>query len=86
MKLGIVGLGVMGTAVAGHLLEAGHTVRGFDIDTDRIEALAYAGGVPELPPPWWPNTRRSSCCGFPVWKPSKEPPPTSFTARTTDWW
>ena len=47
MNVGIIGLGVMGTAVAGHLLEAGHTVRGFDIDLDRIDALAYAGGVPE---------------------------------------
>jgi 3-hydroxyisobutyrate dehydrogenase-like beta-hydroxyacid dehydrogenase len=47
MNVGIIGLGVMGTAVAGHLLEAGHTVRGFDIDADRIDALAFAGGVPE---------------------------------------
>ncbi|MGZ5384158.1 MAG: NAD(P)-dependent oxidoreductase [Acidimicrobiia bacterium] len=47
MNVGIIGLGVMGTAVTGHLLEAGHTVRGFDIDADRIDALAFAGGVPE---------------------------------------
>lgn len=47
MNVGIIGLGVMGSAVAGHLLEAGHTVRGFDIDSTRLEALAAMGGLPE---------------------------------------
>lgn len=47
MNVGIIGLGVMGSAVAGHLLEAGHVVRGFDIDADRLEAFAEGGGSPE---------------------------------------
>jgi len=47
VNVGIIGLGVMGSAVAGHLMEAGNTVRGFDIDAVRVEALAGSGGVPE---------------------------------------
>jgi putative dehydrogenase len=47
MNVGIIGLGVMGSAVAGHLLGAGNTVRGFDIDSTRLEALAAVGGLPE---------------------------------------
>ncbi|MDH3398824.1 MAG: NAD(P)-dependent oxidoreductase [Acidimicrobiia bacterium] len=47
MNVGIIGLGVMGSAVAGHLLKAGHTVRGFDIDAARVEVLTHSGGVPE---------------------------------------
>jgi putative dehydrogenase len=47
MNVGIIGLGVMGSAVAGHLLEGGHTIRGFDIDSSRLEALAGMGGIPE---------------------------------------
>lgn len=51
MNVGIIGLGVMGSAVAGHLLAAGHAVRGFDVDGDRLAALASSGGMPE------PNAR-----------------------------
>jgi putative dehydrogenase len=47
MNVGIIGLGVMGSAVAGHLLEGGHAVRGFDIESDRLEVLASMGGTPE---------------------------------------
>jgi putative dehydrogenase len=47
MTIGIIGLGVMGTAVAGHLLEAGFTVRGFDTDPKQVGALRNLGGVPE---------------------------------------
>lgn len=47
MNVGIIGLGVMGSAVAGHLLEAGHSVRGFDVDAARVAALAQMGGIPE---------------------------------------
>ncbi len=47
MTIGIIGLGVMGTAVAGHLLEAGYTVRGFDTNPNQVDSLARLGGVPE---------------------------------------
>ena len=47
MNVGIIGLGVMGSAVAGHLLEAGHSVRGFDVDAARVASLAQMGGTPE---------------------------------------
>lgn len=47
MNVGIIGLGVMGSAVAGHLIEGGHTIRGFDINSTGLEALAHMGGIPE---------------------------------------
>jgi putative dehydrogenase len=47
MNVGVIGLGVMGSAVAGHLLDGGHTVRGFDIDSTRLEAFAVMGGISE---------------------------------------
>ncbi len=47
MEVGIVGLGVMGSAVAGHLLDAGYSVRGFDVADERCEALAGLGGIPQ---------------------------------------
>lgn len=42
--IGIVGLGLMGTAMSRKLMEAGHRVRGFDIDPARLDALAANGG------------------------------------------
>lgn len=44
--IGIVGLGLMGTAMSRRLMEAGHRVRGFDIDPVRLDALAANGGEP----------------------------------------
>lgn len=44
--IGVVGLGVMGSAMSGHLLEAGFTVWGYDIDPARMEAFAARGGHP----------------------------------------
>ncbi|MFH1331577.1 MAG: NAD(P)-dependent oxidoreductase [Actinomycetota bacterium] len=44
-RIGIVGLGIIGTAVARHLLEDGDEVVGFDIDTGRGEVLTSLGGV-----------------------------------------
>ena len=46
MKVGIVGLGIMGSAIARSLLAAGSEVAGFDIDERRLAALAAAGGTP----------------------------------------
>lgn len=46
VKIGIVGLGLMGTAMSQKLMEEGHSVRGFDIDGGRLDALAANGGTP----------------------------------------
>lgn len=42
--IGIIGLGIMGSAMARALLAAGHEVIGFDIDGKRMQALRRAGG------------------------------------------
>lgn len=44
--IGVVGLGVMGSAMSGHLIDAGFTVYGYDIDANRVEAFASKGGMP----------------------------------------
>ena len=41
--VGVVGLGVMGSAMAANLVAAGHTVAGFDIDPRRRTSAAEAG-------------------------------------------
>lgn len=42
--VGIVGLGVMGSAMSKHLVAAGYDVHGFDIASDRVAAFERAGG------------------------------------------
>jgi len=42
--VGFIGLGVLGSAIAGHLVAAGCRVVGCDIDPDRITGLREAGG------------------------------------------
>jgi L-threonate 2-dehydrogenase len=42
--VGIVGLGLLGHAVASRLLKAGHAVVGFDVLPDRVAALTAMGG------------------------------------------
>jgi 3-hydroxyisobutyrate dehydrogenase-like beta-hydroxyacid dehydrogenase len=44
--IGIVGLGLLGHAVAGRLLASGHAVVGFDVVPARRDALAGLGGTP----------------------------------------
>ncbi|HKC10366.1 MAG TPA: NAD(P)-dependent oxidoreductase [Methylomirabilota bacterium] len=44
MTIGVVGVGLLGTAVAGRLLKAGHRVVGFDTAPDRVRALLGMGG------------------------------------------
>ena len=46
VNIGIVGLGLMGTAMSQKLMQEGHRVRGFDIDQSRLDALAENGGTP----------------------------------------
>ncbi len=44
-RIGIIGLGVMGTAMSGHLLDAGYEVHGHDVVADRNTELAARGGT-----------------------------------------
>jgi 2-hydroxy-3-oxopropionate reductase len=41
--IGFIGLGIMGTPMAGHLLRAGHQVIAYDIVPSRVDALVDAG-------------------------------------------
>jgi 3-hydroxyisobutyrate dehydrogenase-like beta-hydroxyacid dehydrogenase len=50
MDVGLIGLGIMGGAMASNLLRAGHRVTGFDIDVAKTEALADLGLI-ALPSP-----------------------------------
>jgi putative dehydrogenase len=43
-RVGVVGLGIMGSAMATHLVAAGFHITGYDIVQDKIDALARAGG------------------------------------------
>jgi 3-hydroxyisobutyrate dehydrogenase len=43
MRVGVVGVGEMGAAMAGHLAAKGHQVSAFDIDATRLEAVARRG-------------------------------------------
>lgn len=42
--VGVVGLGIMGTAMSEHLIAAGHEVCGTDVSPERLEAFGLAGG------------------------------------------
>ena len=44
-KVGVIGLGIMGSAMAANLLRAGFAVHGYDIDAARRKAFQQAGGV-----------------------------------------
>jgi 3-hydroxyisobutyrate dehydrogenase-like beta-hydroxyacid dehydrogenase len=48
--VGVVGLGIMGSAMAGNLLRAGFAVHGYDIAAPARKALKKAGGIPETSP------------------------------------
>jgi putative dehydrogenase len=43
---GVVGLGIMGSAMSGHLLDRGHPVVGYDVDPGRLADFGRAGGHP----------------------------------------
>lgn len=43
--IGLVGLGLLGSALAERLLFRGWSVSGFDIDSERRKSLSHAGGV-----------------------------------------
>jgi putative dehydrogenase len=44
VKVGVIGLGFMGSAVSGNLVRGGFTVFGHDIDRNRVEILIAKGG------------------------------------------
>ena len=44
-SIGVVGLGVMGSAMSGHLVAAGMEVIGFDIDAEKVAALVERDGL-----------------------------------------
>lgn len=44
-RIGVIGLGVMGSAVSSHLREAGFELHGYDISEDRRVAFAERGGT-----------------------------------------
>ncbi len=45
LKVAVIGLGRMGGPIAGHLIDAGHEVRVFDISEEAIAALVSRGGI-----------------------------------------
>lgn len=45
MRIGLVGLGRMGSSMARRLLDAGHEVVGFDLASDSVRSLQAAGGT-----------------------------------------
>lgn len=45
-SVGMLGLGIMGSAMSANLLRSGYQVFGFDVAADRLQALAQAGGEP----------------------------------------
>ena len=46
LTVGMIGLGIMGSAISGTLLSRGFGVVGFDIDKNRLDAFAAKGGKP----------------------------------------
>lgn len=44
-RIGLVGLGIMGSAISGNFLKSGYTVTGFDLDPARCDELAGKGGT-----------------------------------------
>ncbi len=49
-SVGMLGLGIMGSAMSANLIQAGFRVVGFDVAAERIDAFAQAGGTPALSP------------------------------------
>lgn len=45
-SIGIIGVGLVGTAIAKRLLAAGYAITGYDLRADQMEGLAQLGGAP----------------------------------------
>lgn len=48
--VGMLGLGIMGSAMSPNLLAAGFKIAGFDVSADRMAAFAAGGGTPAASP------------------------------------
>ncbi len=48
--VGLIGLGIMGSAIAPNLLAAGFQVIGFDVSSERMQAFVQAGGTAATSP------------------------------------
>jgi 3-hydroxyisobutyrate dehydrogenase-like beta-hydroxyacid dehydrogenase len=46
MRVAVIGLGLMGGTIAGHLIDDGHAVTGYDPEPDRRAELSERGGMP----------------------------------------
>ena len=45
MRVAVIGLGLMGSTIAGHLIDLGHIVTGFDPEEERRDELTANGGA-----------------------------------------
>ena len=45
-SVAVIGLGIMGSAIAENLTAAGFAVRGFDVEPGKMAAVAAVGGTP----------------------------------------
>jgi 3-hydroxyisobutyrate dehydrogenase-like beta-hydroxyacid dehydrogenase len=50
MRVGFVGLGMMGTPMAANILSSGFPVSAYDVDEGRVEELARKGATPARSP------------------------------------
>lgn len=48
LRVGIVGLGAMGIGMACSMVNAGLTVKGYDLNPDSVQHFAQAGGIPAI--------------------------------------
>jgi 3-hydroxyisobutyrate dehydrogenase len=46
MKVAVIGVGAMGTAMASHIVKAGHSVVTYDVNPDRLRTSAEVGATP----------------------------------------
>jgi phosphoglycerate dehydrogenase-like enzyme len=44
-SIGVIGLGIMGSAIARHVIQAGYRVSGYDVRALRLRHLRAAGGT-----------------------------------------
>ena len=59
MRLGFIGLGLMGEPMAGHLLKAGHSLTVWNRTAAKAEALGSLGATVAGSPRRWRARRRS---------------------------
>lgn len=46
MQIAVIGVGAMGSAMAGHIIKAGHSVLTYDVDAERLAASSGIGATP----------------------------------------